>query len=111
MPATKLPGDLSFLGRTDPVARDASMFPYLRLTRGTVTNQERADALRNYNESLRRQFRQSEDADSGGYMAKPQPVIDDEELLRMLMSGGLGGGLGGMNAPMMAILKLLGGPR
>ena len=38
------------------------MFPYLRQTRGTVSNEERRSAEKNYSESVRREHRQQEDS-------------------------------------------------
>jgi hypothetical protein len=61
MPAKKKPGDLSHLGRTDPVERDASWFPTSGY-RGSRTPSEAKEIRQNYNESVRREFRQSEDA-------------------------------------------------
>jgi len=61
MPAKKKPGDLSHLGRTDPVERDASWFPTSGY-RGSRTPSEAESIRKNYSESVRREFRQSEDA-------------------------------------------------
>ena len=63
MAEKKKPGDLSHLGRTDPVKRDASWFPY-RLNE-TRTPEYSKKLEKNYGESVRREFRQSEDAGEG----------------------------------------------
>ena len=56
------PGDISHLGRIDPVERDASwLSPNSSWSR---TPSEVKDINKNYSESVRREFRQSEDAGS-----------------------------------------------
>ena len=66
MAAKKKPGDLSHLGRSDPVEREASAFPYLRQAYGQRTKAEVEGAKKGYSEAVRREFRQSEDA--GAYL-------------------------------------------
>lgn len=75
--AKEKPGDLSRLGRTDPLFRALSQYPYFRQTRGKVTQGEVDAADNDLNESARREFRQSEDAGSGGWMKNATHTIVD----------------------------------
>jgi len=68
MAEKKKPGDLSHLGRHDPVAREASAFPYLRQAYGKRTESEVKGAEKGYSEAVRREYRQSED--EGAYLKR-----------------------------------------
>lgn len=59
----KKPGDLSHLGRTDPVRRDASHFGV-----NSGTSKTPSEVRNDHSESVRREHRQREDYDSGAYL-------------------------------------------